>query len=170
MTSSKKENVPVNEPLLSKEAAANVAQAMESRWLSSQGPFVKQFEEDYAKRFGVKYAVTTTSGTSALHLALAALNVGKEDEVIVPAFTMAAVWLAVMYTGAKPVFVDCTPDTYNIDPTQIESKISSRTKAIIVVHIYGHSADMDPILAIAKKNKLKIVEDAAEAHGGEYKG
>lgn len=164
----KKQNIPVNEPLLSKEAAKNLKESIKTRWLSSAGPFVKKFEDEYAKTFGVNHAVTTTSGTTALHLALVSLKIGPGDEVIVPAFTMAAVWLSVMYTGAKPIFVDCEIETFNIDPNQIEQKINTRTKAIIVAHMYGHSAEMDPILEIAKKHKLFVVEDAAEAHGGEY--
>ncbi|MBI2476185.1 MAG: DegT/DnrJ/EryC1/StrS family aminotransferase [Candidatus Taylorbacteria bacterium] len=98
-----------------------------------------------------------------------ALGLGPGDEVIVPAFTMAAPWFAVMYTGATPVFVDCEPDTWNIDPKKIEAKITPRTKAIIPVHIYGHACEMNSILEIAKKHRLRVIEDAAEAHGGEYK-
>src|SRR5258706_12797840 len=143
MISKKKENIQVNQPLLSKEAIANVKEALRTNWLSHQGPAVKMFEENFARDFGVKHAITTTSGTSSLHLALVALGIGPGDEVIVPAFTMAAVWLSVLYTGAKPVFVDCELDTFNIDAAGIEAKITPRTKAIMVVHIYGHSADMD---------------------------
>ncbi|MFA6339060.1 MAG: DegT/DnrJ/EryC1/StrS family aminotransferase [Candidatus Paceibacterota bacterium] len=162
--------IPVNEPIISKEAKKNVIQTMNDGWLSSEGPFVKKFEEDFAKYFGINYAVTVTNGGAALHVALLALGIGKGDEVIVTAFTMAAPWLAIIYTGATPVFVDCELETYNIDTSKIEEKITPRTKAIIAVHIYGHACEMDIILKIAKKHNLKIIEDAAEAHGGEYKG
>ncbi|MES2087670.1 MAG: DegT/DnrJ/EryC1/StrS family aminotransferase [Patescibacteria group bacterium] len=170
MNSNNKNTIPVNESIISDEAKKNVAEALSSGWLSSGGPFVGKFETDFAKYFGTKHAVTVTNGGAALHIALLALNIGKGDEVIVPAFTMAAPWFAVMYTGATPVFVDCELETFNIDPGKIEAKITPKTRAIIPVHIYGHSCDMDPILAIAKKHKLFVIEDAAEAHGGEYKG
>lgn len=165
-----KEFIPVNEPKISQEAKDNVNIALDTGWISSAGAFVNKFEQDFAAYIGVKHAITVSNGTAALHVALLSLGITKGDEVIVPAFTMAATWLAVIYTGAKPVFIDCDPDTYNIDPKLIEGKISSRTKAIIPVHIYGHSADMDPIIDIAKKYRLAIIEDAAEAHGGEYNG
>ncbi|MCX6785217.1 MAG: DegT/DnrJ/EryC1/StrS family aminotransferase [Candidatus Komeilibacteria bacterium] len=162
--------VPVNEPLLSKEAKANVTQALETGWISSSGSFVKQFEDDFAKRFGVKYAVTVANGTAALHVGLLALGIGVGDEVIVPAFTMAASWMAVMYTGAKPVFVDSERETYNIDVNKIEQKITPKTKAIMPVHIYGQPCAMEQILALAKKHNLFVIEDAAEAHGATYRG
>ena len=113
--------------------------------------------------------MTTTSGTAALHLALAALGIKKGDEVIVPSFTMIATVFAVVYTGATPVLVDCEGDTGNVNTRNIEKKISKKTKAIIPVHIYGHPCDMDPIMAIAKWKKILVVEDAAEAHGALYK-
>lgn len=162
--------IPVNEPVISKEAKENVENALNTGWLSSAGPYVKQFEADFAKVIGVKHAITVNTGTAALHIALLALGIGPGDEVIVPAFTMAATWLAVIYTGATPVFVDAKPDTYNIDPALIEAKITPKTKAIMPVHIYGQSAELDPICAIAKKHNLAVIEDAAEAHGARYKG
>lgn len=162
--------IPVNEPVLSLESKNNVKEALESGWISSAGKFVTQFEENFAKFLGVKHAIAVSNGTTALHLALLSLGIGPGDEVIVPAFTMASTWLAVIHAGAKPVFVDCEPDTFNIDPLLIESKITKKTKAIIPVHIYGHSAEMDTILKIASKHKLSVIEDAAEAHGAEYKG
>lgn len=162
--------IPVNEPVLSLESKKNVKEAMESGWISSAGKYVTQFEENFAKFLGVKHAIAVSNGTTALHLALLSLGVGPGDEVIVPAFTMASTWLAVIHAGAKPVFIDCEPDTFNINPQLIEPKISKRTKAIIPVHIYGHPVDMDAILKIAKKHKLFVIEDAAEAHGAEYKG
>ena len=161
--------IPVNQPLISRQAKKNIKQAMDSGWLSSAGPFVKEFEESFAKYLGVKYAAAVCNGTAALHLALLSLGIGKNDEVIVPAFTMASTWLAVIYTGAKPIFIDCDVNDYNIDVKKIENKITNRTKAILPVHIYGQACAMDKIMAIAKKYKLFVVEDAAEAHGAEYK-
>lgn len=161
--------IPVNQPLISKQAKKNIKHAMDSGWLSSAGPYVKKFEESFAKYLGVKYAVAVCNGTAALHIALLSLGIGKNDEVIVPAFTMASAWLAVIYTGAKPVFVDCNLNDYNIDVTKIEKKITKRTKAILPVHIYGQACAMDEIGAIVRRHKLFVIEDAAEAHGAEYK-
>ncbi|OGN30020.1 MAG: hypothetical protein A3A33_01705 [Candidatus Yanofskybacteria bacterium RIFCSPLOWO2_01_FULL_49_25] len=163
-------HIPVNEPLISKEAKMNVREAMESGWISSSGKFVAQFERDFAALYGAKHAITVANGTAALHVALLSLGITKGDEVIVPAFTMGASWLAVLYTGAKPVFVDCELETFNIDPDKIEEKITKKTKAIMPVHIFGHPCEMKKIMAIAKKHKLLVVEDAAEAHGALYEG
>jgi perosamine synthetase len=163
-------NVPVNDPVITDEAKKNVYEALESGWISSAGPFIGKFEEDFARFIGVKHAVTASSGTSALHLCLAALGIGPGDEVIVPAFTMIASVDAVLYVGAKPVFIDSDPETYNMDVAQLPGKITGKTKAIMPVHIYGHSVDMDPVLAIARKHGLAVIEDAAEAHGATYKG
>lgn len=162
--------IPVNQPVISPEAKRNVMRALDSGWLSSAGPAVREFETEFARYLGVKHAITVSSGTAALHVALLSLGVGRGDEVIVPAFTMGATWMAVMHTGAKPVFVDCELETYNIDPKLIEQKITKRTRAIMPVHIYGHAADMDAINKIARKHKLSVIEDAAEALGGEYRG
>ncbi len=160
--------IPVNEPTISEESKKNVISALDSGWISSSGSFVNEFEEKFAERFGIKHAITVTNGTAALHVALLSLGIKEGDEVIVPAFTMAASWMAIMYTGAKPVFVDCELETYNIDTNKIEEKITEKTKAIMPVHIYGHPCDMDPIMNIAKKHNLFVVEDAAEAHGATY--
>ena len=119
---------------------------------------------------GVKYGVAVCNGTQALHLALVSLGIGPGDEVIIPDFTMIASAFAVCYTGAKPVFVDAEPETWNIDPEKIEEKISPRTKAIMPVSIFGHPCEMDTINEIAKDHDLSVVEDAAESHGAEYKG
>lgn len=142
--------------------------AIKSGWISSQGKYVNIFEEKFADYCGTKFGASVANGTAALHLALIILGIGKGDEVIVPALTYIAVPNAVTYTGAKPVFVDSEPSTWCIDPAKIEEKISPRTKAIIPVHLYGHPADMDLIMAIAKKHGLRVIEDAAEAHGAEY--
>jgi dTDP-4-amino-4,6-dideoxygalactose transaminase len=139
-------------------------------WISSAGPFVKKFEEDFAAFFGVKHAITLTNGGAALHVALIALGIGPGDEVIVPAFTMAAPWFAVMYTGAKPVFVDCETETWNIDPEKIETKITPKTKAILPVHLYGTGNNMPAIMQIAKNRNLKVLEDCAQAHLAEING
>jgi len=162
--------VPVGEPLITEEAKRYVAEVMASGWISSAGPAVELFERRFADFLGVGHAVATTSGTTALHLALAALGIGPGDEVIVPDFTMIATVCAVLYTGAAPVFVDCDPDTYTLDADLVGKAITRHTRAIVPVHIYGHSADMDPILALADAHGLRVVEDAAEAHGATYKG
>lgn len=161
--------VPVNEPVITQEAKDLVNEALNTGWVSSAGPCIDKFEHEFAEFLGVKHATTVTSGTSALHLALLALGVGPGDEVIVPAFTMIASVYSIIYTGATPVFIDSEPDTYNMDVTQLESKITKRTKAIMPVHIYGHSCDMDPILEVAGRHGIPVLEDAAEAHGATYK-
>jgi len=162
--------IPVAEPVLGEEELNNVVEAVKSGWISSKGKFVSEFEEEFARYCGVKHGVATANGTVALHLALVALGIGEGDEVIVPTLTFVATANAVRYTGAKPVFIDSHPDYWCLDPQKIEEAISSRTRAIIPVHLYGHPCDMDAINDIAKKHNLYIIEDAAEAHGAEYKG
>jgi perosamine synthetase len=131
---------------------------------------VEKFEQKFAEYCGCKYGIATNSGTTALHLALATLDIKAGDEVIIPTFTMIATANAITYTGAKPVLVDSEFSTWNIDTSKIKEKITKRTKAIIPVHTYGHPVDMDPIVELAEKHDLYVVEDAAEAHGAEYKG
>ncbi len=138
--------------------------------MSSQSKYVTEFEEKFSEFCGAKYGVATSSGTTALHLALAALDIGKSNEVIIPTFTMVATANAVTYTGANPVLVDSELNTWNIDVEKVEEKITDKTKAIMVVDIYGHPVDMDPVLDIAKDHGLYVIEDAAESHGAEYKG
>ncbi len=162
--------IPVAEPYLGKRELEYVTECIKSGWISSIGKYVTKFEEEFSKFCGVKYGVATSNGTTALHLALVTLGIGKGDEVIVPTLTFVAVANAVTYTGAKPVFVDSEPATWNIDPKKIEKAITKRTRAIIPVHLYGHPANMDPIMDIAKKHHLFVIEDAAEAHGALYKG
>lgn len=162
--------IPVNAPVITPESKQLVSRALEEGWISSAGPYVEQFETDFAHYLGVKHAISVNTGTAALHIALLAAGIKEGDEVIVPAFTMAASWMAVMYVGAKPIFVDVDPDIYTLDPSLIEAAITTNTKAIMPVHIYGHPVDMDRVLAIAKKHKLVVIEDAAEAHGATYKG
>lgn len=162
--------IPVCTPLLGGNEIKYVTNAVSTGWISSSGSYVTAFEEAFAKYCGVKYAVAVCNGTVAIHLALSALGIGKGDEVIIPSFTMIATAFAVCYTGATPVFVDADKDTFNIDVTKIEEKITSKTKAIIPVHIFGNMCNMDEIERIAKKHNLFIIEDSAEAHGAEYKG
>lgn len=163
--------VPVSRPLIDKTELELVSRAVIEKNLSGLGGnFVSEFEQKFAAYCQTKYALTVNSGTTALHLALAALGIEKGDEVLASTFTNMATFFAILYQGAVPVPVDSEADTLNIDPAKIEKLITPRTKAIIVVHIYGHPVDMDPILAIAKKHKLFVIEDAAEAHGAEYKG
>jgi len=162
--------IPIAEPLLSKEELNNVIEAVKSGWISSKGKFIPEFEEKFAHYCGVKYGIATSNGTVALHLALTALGIGPGDEVIIPTLTFVATANAVTYTGAKPIFIDSQPEYWCIDPEKIEEAITAKTKAIIPVHLYGHPCDMDAILAIAKRHNLYVIEDAAEAHGAEYKG
>jgi perosamine synthetase len=162
--------IPVCEPTLNGNELAYVTEAVKTAWISSAGEYIKKFEESFAAYCGVKHGVSCSSGTAALHLAIEAMGIGKGDEVIIPTFTMIASANAVIYAGAKPVLVDSELETWNIDPTKIEEKITDKTKAIMVVHTYGHSVDMDRIKEIATKHNLPIIEDAAEAHGAEYKG
>jgi perosamine synthetase len=162
--------LPVAEPFLGDQEIRYVTECIVTGWVSSSGKFVTQFEEMFANFCNTQYAVSTSNGTTALHLALLALGIGGGDEVIVPSLTFIATANAVTYTGARPVFVDSEEKTWNIDPQLIEDAITSRTKAIIPVHLYGHPADMDPIIEISARYNLKIIEDAAEAHGAQYKG
>ena len=161
--------IPVCEPLLLGSEKEYVADCLDSNWISSQGKYIEGFERKFAAYCDCKYGIATTNGTTALHLALVTLGIGKGDEVIIPTFTMAASAFAVVYTGAKPVFVDCTPDTWTIDVNRIEEAITKRTRAIMPVHIYGHPCEMDPIWDLAREYNLLIIEDAAEAHGAEYR-
>lgn len=161
--------IPVAEPYIGDEELKNVIEAVKSGWISSKGKFIEEFEREFAKYCGVKYGVATANGTVALHLALKALGIGKGDEVIVPALTFVATANAVTYCNAKPVFVDSHPEYWCINPEKIEEKITPKTKAIIPVHLYGHPCDMDRIMEIARNYNLYVIEDAAEAHGAEYK-
>ena len=162
--------IPVNQPAIAKNALRYVTDCVRSGWVSSVGSYIQKFEKSTAAYLNARYAITTTSGTAALHLALAALDVGPNDEVILPAHTMFACAAAIMYTGATPVLVDVERDTWNMQVAQVEKKITKHTRVIMPVHIYGHSVDMDPLRALAKKYHIAIVEDAAEAHGATYKG
>ena len=162
--------IPVCEPALLGNEEKYVTDCIKTGWISSSGKYVSEFEQKFAKYCDCEYGVAVCNGTVALHLALTALGIGKGDEVIIPTFTMAASAFSVCYTGAKPVFVDANKDTWNIDTEKIEEKVTSKTKAIMPVHIFGNPCNMDRITEIAKKHNLYILEDAAEAHGAEYKG
>ena len=164
------EPIPVNAPVITAAARDYVNQTLDAGWLSSAGPMVERFERAFAQTIGVRHAVSSNSGTSALHLALAALGIGAGDEVIVPDFTIIASVCAVLYTGATPVFVDVEADICTLDPALVAAAITPRTRAILAVHIYGHSADMDALAALANGHGLWLVEDAAEAHGARYRG
>lgn len=158
------------EPKLGEKELEYVTDCIRSSWISSKGEYINRFEEEFSKYCGAKCGVTTTSGTTALHLAVVCLGIGNDDEVIIPTFTMIATANAVVYTGAKPVLIDSEPYSWNMDVNKIEEKITEKTKAIMVVHTYGHPVDMDPILKLAEDYGLYVIEDAAEAHGAEYKG
>lgn len=162
--------IPVAAPVLAGNEKKYVMDCLESTWISSTGVYVDRFEKAFAEFCGAKHAVTCSNGTTALHLALMALSVGPGDEVIVPTLTFVATANTVVYCGGSPVFVDAEPATWNIDPAQIEAKITPRTKGIIVVHLFGHPVDMDPVISVARRHGLFVLEDAAQAHGAEYKG
>lgn len=175
--------IPVNQPLIAKNALKYVSECIQTGWISSVGPYIQRFERDFARYLGVKHAITTTSGTTALHLALASLGIGPGDEVIIPDLTMIAVPYAVLYTGASPVLVDVDPEIFNIDPAKIRTFLTQQCKferrsntlvnrttqrtvrAILPVHLYGHPCEMDAIMEIAGEYDLHVIEDAAEALG-----
>jgi perosamine synthetase len=165
-----REFIPVAAPTLAGNEKAYVLDCLESTWISSSGKYLDRFEARFAEFCGVTHAVACSNGTTALHLALVALDVGPGDEVIVPTLTFVATANAVTYCGARPVFVDSTLDTWTIDPALIEAKITPRTKGIIAVHLFGHPARMDLIRDIARRHGLFVLEDAAQAHGGEFRG
>jgi perosamine synthetase len=162
--------IPVAAPALNGNEKAYVLDCLESTWISSSGKYLDRFEAAFAEFCGVKHAVACSNGTTALHLALVSLGVGPDDEVIVPTLTFVATANTVTYCGARPVFVDAEPETWTIDPAAIEAKITPRTRGIIPVHLFGHPADMDAIRAIARRHGLFVLEDAAQAHGAEYRG
>jgi len=164
------ELIPVNEPLLDGNEKKYLNECIDTGWISSEGQFVKQFEEQFASRVGRKYGIAVVNGSVALDTAVTALGIGKDDEVIMPTFTIISCAAAIVRAGAKPVLVDSDQLTWNMDVNKIEEKITPKTKAIMVVHIYGLPVDMDPVISLATKYGLKIIEDAAEAHGLIYRG
>ena len=162
--------IPISQPSIGARERELVLDAVDSGWVSSIGKYIDEFETSFARYCGTEFALTVSNGTTGLHLALATLGLGPGDEVIIPDLTFVATANAVAYTGATPVLADVDPDTLCMDPASVESLITERTKAIMPVHLYGHPADMDALTTIAKAHNVVIIEDAAEAHGAEYKG
>ncbi|WP_345993132.1 DegT/DnrJ/EryC1/StrS family aminotransferase [Sulfurimonas sp. HSL-1716] len=162
--------IPVNEPLLNGNEKKYLNECIDTGWISSEGPFIKRFENDMAAYVGRKHATACANGSAALDIAVAALNLQKDDEVIMPSFTIISCAQALVNRGVKPILIDSDLFTYNMKVEDIEAKITPKTKAIMIVHIFGLCVDVDPILTLAKKYGLKIIEDAAQMHGQEYKG
>lgn len=160
---------PVYQPTLGGNEKKYVNECLDSTWISSKGKFISEFETKFAKFVGVSHAASVCNGTVALHLALVVLGVGAGDEVIVPTLTYIASVNAIAYTGAKPVFVDSLPNTWQMDPEDVKKKITPNTKAIMAVHLYGHPCDMDELVKITNANNLFLIEDCAEAIGTKYK-
>lgn len=162
--------IPVNEPLLNGNERKYLLECIDSGWISSEGPFVKQFEELFAKRVDRNHGIAVANGSGALDIAVQALQISPGDEVILPTFTIISCVASLVRAGAIPVLVDSDPITWNMNIEQVAERITSRTKAIMIVHIYGLPVDVDPIIELARKHNLKIIEDAAEMHGQTYKG
>lgn len=160
--------IPVNEPLLDGNEKKYLLECIDTGWISSEGPFVKKFEEGFASFTGVKHGIAVCNGTAAIEVALYALGIERDDEVIMPSFTIISCAIACIRLGAKPVLVDIEPDAWTMDVSQIESKITPRTKIVMPVHIYGHPVHMDEIFKLAERYNIRILEDAAEVHGAEY--
>jgi len=162
--------VPVNEPVIGEREKELVMECLNTGWISSEGPFVSQFEEAFSRRVGRQHGIACANGSAALDIAVAALKLGPGDEVILPTFTIISCASAIVRAGATPVLVDADPDTWNMVPEQVAAAITPRTAAIMVVHIYGLPVDVDPILELAERHGLAVIEDAAELIGGFYKG
>jgi perosamine synthetase len=160
--------IPVNEPLLLDEDRYAVEDAVRTGWISSAGQYVDQFEESWAAYCGVKYGIAVSNGTTALQVAVEAVGIGAGDEVIMPSYTIISCASAVIRAGGVPVLVDCDPDTFCMNTGEVAARITPRTKAIMVVHMFGHPVDMDPVIKLAADNNLVIIEDAAEVHGAQY--
>lgn len=162
--------IPVNEPLLCGNELRYLTECIETGWISSEGPFVEKFESSFAASIGCKHGIAVSNGSAALEVALEALEIGPGDEVILPTFTIISCISAVIRSGATPVLIDCQPDTWNMNVDQLRDRITPKTKAIMVVHIYGLPVDMDPVIDLSEQFGTHIIEDAAEAHGLNYKG
>lgn len=162
--------IPVNEPVIGEREKELVMECLNTGWISSEGPFVSQFEEAFSRRVGRQHGIACANGSAALDIAVAALKLGPGDEVILPTFTIISCAAAIVRAGATPVVVDADPVTWNMVPEQVAASITPRTAAIMVVHIYGLPVDMDPILELADRHGLAVIEDAAELIGGTYKG
>ena len=165
-----REFIPVNEPMLDGNEKKYLMECIETGWISSEGPFVKEFEQKFAARMGRKYGVAVCNGTAAIDATIEALGIAPGDEVIMPAFTIISCIGQIVRNGGVPVLVDSDPVTWNMDVAQIEAKITARTKAIMIVHIFGLPVDVAPVLDIANRYGLKVIEDAAEMHGQTYNG
>lgn len=162
--------IPVNEPLLDGREAKYVAECLRTGWISSEGRFIREFEERWAAWCGMPHGVAVSSGTAALQIALRCLDLAPGDEVILPTFTIISCVTAILEAGGVPVLVDSDPRTWCLNVDQVAARITPRTRAILPVHIYGHPADLDPIRDLARRHNLAVVEDAAEAHGATYRG
>ena len=162
--------IPVSEPVIGRREFEYVHDCLETGWISSNGPYVEAFEASWAAYCGVEHGVAMSSGTAALFAAVAGLGLGPGDEVIMPTFTLISCAHAILATGATPVLVDSDERTWCMDTTEVDARLTSRTKAIMPVHIYGHPVDMDPLRELAVQHSLALIEDAAEAHGAEYQG
>lgn len=160
--------IPVNEPMLAEEDFLALQDTFRTGWISSAGRYVDEFEERWAAYCGVKYGIAVSNGTTALQVAVEAVGIGRGDEVVMPTFTIISCASAVVRAGGTPVLVDCDPNTFCMSIEQVEAAITPRTKAIMVVHMYGHPVDMDPIMALAQRHGLFVIEDAAEVHGALY--
>jgi perosamine synthetase len=162
--------IPVNTPVIGDKEKQLVNECLETGWISSEGPFIKKFEEDFSGYIGRKFGIAVSNGSAALDIAFKAIELKEGDEVIMPAFTIISPAYSVVRQGAIPVLVESDPSTWNMDVDRIEAKITKKTKAICIVHIYGLPVDLDPVMALARKYNLKVIEDAAEMHGQTYKG
>jgi perosamine synthetase len=162
--------IPVNEPLLDGNEERYLVECVRTGWISSEGPFVRRLEEGFAGRVGRRHGIAVANGSVALDVAVAALGIGPGDEVILPSFTIISCVAAVVRAGATPALVDCEPDTWNTTAERIAARITCRTKAVMIVHLYGLPVEMDPVLELARRHGLQIIEDAAEMHGQAYKG
>jgi len=162
--------IPVSEPFLNQRALDYVHDAVRSGWISSEGRFIPEFERRWADYCGVAHGVAVCNGSVALELAMAALALPSGSEVILPSFTIISCVTAVLRSGCRPVLVDCEPDTWCLDVAEVERKVTARTRAVMPVHIYGHMAEMNALMELARKLNLAVIEDAAEAHGAEYHG
>jgi perosamine synthetase len=160
--------IPVCGSRLWGNEAKYLQECIDTAWLSSLGPFVKKFENEFSKKIGVKHGIACSNGTAGLYVAVHALGIGEGDEVIIPDFSIIVSANTIIMNGAKPVLVDVLPDTWCIDPDKIEQAITKKTKAIMVVHMYGHPADMDRINSIARKHNLYVIEDCCQSHGAQY--
>ncbi|MCB0154271.1 MAG: DegT/DnrJ/EryC1/StrS family aminotransferase [Anaerolineae bacterium] len=162
--------IPVCEPLIGDREAELVLDCLRTGWISSAGQYIERFETEWAAYCGMPHGIAVSNGTTALDVAVRLLDLQPGDEVILPTFTIISCAQAIIANGGRPVLVDSDPHTWQMDVTQVAAKITARTKAIMVVHIYGHPADMDPLLQLANQHNLLVIEDAAEVHGAEYKG